>query len=449
MRLAWFSPLPPSTSGIAAYSSEILPLLAARGLEIDRFTHDTAHEFVWRHRRQPYHLTIFQMGNAACHDFMWAYLFRYPGLTVLHDLQLHQARALFLSKRWQPRRDDYIAEVQANHPDAPDHLPFLVLARMGDRMYQHWPMTRLVIDAARLIVVHNARVAESLRERHPQAQVRTVEMGVADPLGRSESFSHDDPDDVAMTRRSVRDRHQMPPDAFLVAAYGGVTPEKRIPQVLRAFAAVAARHPHAHLMLVGTATEHYDVLADATFHDVAERVHITGFVPDAELPAYLQAADVCMCLRWPTNRETSASWLRCLAAGQPTVITELTHLADVPSLDPRGWRLIDTASEPREPVTVSIDVLDEDHSLQLALERLISDAPLRARLGRAARDWWTSHHQLETMATEYMKVIEEAATISAPRPKLPPHLTADGTSTLRTLAEGLGLGERIDNLLPH
>ena len=39
------------------------------------------------------------------------------------------------------------------------------------------------------------------------------------------------------------------------------------------------------------------------------------------------AADICACLRWPTNRETSASWLRCLAAGRPTIVTDLAHLA--------------------------------------------------------------------------------------------------------------------------
>ena len=39
----------------------------------------SAHDFVWSHRRAPYDLTVFQLGNAACHDYMWGYLFRYPG----------------------------------------------------------------------------------------------------------------------------------------------------------------------------------------------------------------------------------------------------------------------------------------------------------------------------------------------------------------------------------
>ena len=42
---------------------------------------------------------VYQLGNSASHDFMWAYLFRYPGLLVLHDAQVHQARALWLLQR--------------------------------------------------------------------------------------------------------------------------------------------------------------------------------------------------------------------------------------------------------------------------------------------------------------------------------------------------------------
>ena len=67
----------------------------------------------------PYDLVVYQLGNAACHDYMWGYLFRYPGLVVLHDAQVHQARAQSLLGGWTPRRDDYRHEFAANHPDAP------------------------------------------------------------------------------------------------------------------------------------------------------------------------------------------------------------------------------------------------------------------------------------------------------------------------------------------
>jgi glycosyltransferase involved in cell wall biosynthesis len=430
-RIAWFSPLPPSTSGIAAYSAEILPLLHARAHEIDTYTDSNAHEFVWRHRRHPYELTVYQLGNASCHDYMWAYLFRYPGLVVLHDAQLHQARALFLTRRWTPRLNDYMAEVQANHPDAPADLPYLVLARLADRMYQHWPMIKLVLERAKLTLVHNRWLAQDLREKYPAAEIRAIEMGVAPPV----------------LTQPPRRPPSIPENAVVVGAFGGVTPEKRIPQLIRALGAIAERHSHVHLMLVGGSAAHYDPKDDAQACGVSERVHRTGFVADDELAAYVAGADICACLRWPTNRETSASWLRCLAAGRPTIITELAHLGDVPTLDPRGWRVLDTERAPRAPVAVSIDPLDEDQSLQIALERLVSDAQLRGRLGRAAHEWWSTHHQLHEMASGYDDAIRHALAGPVRSPALPDHLLADGTSALRVLAATLDQRDRVRDLL--
>ena len=92
MRVAWFSPLPPDTSGIAAYSADVLELLdnPNQGYSIDRFVDRLAgsagpgsdplrrgvfdaHDFVWKQQRAPYDLIVYQLGNARWHDYMWAY----------------------------------------------------------------------------------------------------------------------------------------------------------------------------------------------------------------------------------------------------------------------------------------------------------------------------------------------------------------------------------------
>jgi glycosyltransferase involved in cell wall biosynthesis len=452
--IAWFSPLPPSRSGIAAYSAELIPLLRVRGHCIDPYTEDNARDFVWKQRREPYDLTVFQLGNAACHDYMWAYLFRYPGMVVLHDAQLHQARALYLTKRWKPRRDDYLVEFRTSHPDAPPEAGELIAAGLGGALYQHWPLIRLVIESARLVVVHNQWLADELGEQYPAAAVEAIAMGVADPAHQPPSAGTSGP------RRDLRSRHDIPDDAIVLSAFGGVTPEKRIGALIRALSAIADRHPRLHFVLVGSRAEHYDVTREAQRWGVAERVHTTGYVADAELSGYLQMADVCACLRWPSNRETSASWLRCLAAGRATIITDLVHLGDVPALDPRGWRLLDTTPRAphdldslsrdvvaREPVAVSIDILDEDHSLQLALERLAADAALRASLGHAARRWWEAHHQLEAMADDYDRVLAASAASPIRSIDLPAHLTGHGADHARMLVEKFGVAGRLADLL--
>jgi glycosyltransferase involved in cell wall biosynthesis len=432
--------MPPSHSGIAAYSAEILPLLRARGETIDVFVDRlgepatsgefSAHDFVWKHRRQPYHLTVFQLGNASCHDYMWAYLFHYPGLVVLHDAQLHQARALALLKRRDPRHDDYVAEFHANHPDTAADAAELVAEGLGEGLYQHWPFVRLVLESARLGVVHNEMVRSDLSEDYPVAAIEAIPMGVEDPQASD-------------LRETVLARHGIPPDALVVGAFGGITPEKRIGPLLHAVSTLIPRYPNLHVMLVGEKVAHFDVSGEAKRFDIADRVHLTGFVADASLPSYVAAADICSCLRWPTNRETSASWLRCLAAGRATVVTDLAHLVHVPML-----RYPAFASLTGEAVAVSVDVVDEARALPAALEWLLADVRRRQHLGQTARMWWRAHHTLVHMADAYQIVIARAVAHQPGGAKLPPHLTDYGGGVLRTLAATLGVGPHVADLLP-
>src|SRR5262245_5371492 len=160
-RLAWFTPLPPVSSGIARYNIELLPGLAqvhqidlfVDGLP-DRFARSaahapafSAHDFVWKHLREPYDLVVYQLGNAPCHDYMWAYLVRYPGLVVLHDGQLHHARARWLLQQWQPRRDDYRREFRFNHPGANPAVAELGAVGLLGSLTYLWSMLRVVIES--------------------------------------------------------------------------------------------------------------------------------------------------------------------------------------------------------------------------------------------------------------------------------------------------------------
>ena len=420
----------PDRSGIAAYTAELIPVVAPQLAAIDLY-HAGRHDFVWRHRRQPYDLIVYQVGNSAAHDFIWAYLFRYPGLLVLHDAQLHQARALWLLKRLEPRLDDYLAELHANHPDAPPHLGHLFAAGLGGELYHHWPLVALAIRASKLTLVHNAHLARRLAREHPAATVRHVDMGVADPgCGAATGDSAGD--------AAIRRRHGIPDNALVVGAFGGITPEKRIPELLETLAALP--RPHVHALLVGQRAVHYDVDADVKRLGLDARVHIAGYVADADLPAYLAATDVCWCLRWPSNGETSASWLRCLGAGRPTLITALAQLQDVPTL-PVNAGGVAAVSTDVDPVSIAIDPVDERRDIAHALTACADDARLRRTLGANARARWERLHTLPQMAASYARVIADAAARPAPAPSLPAHLLDDGTGTARRILEDMKVPE--------
>ena len=110
----------------------------------------------------------------------------------------------------------------------------------------------------------------------------------------------------------------IPAGAVLFIALGKVTPEKRIREAVRALAAMSEAVPDAHCSWLVKLSIITTRLSDARALGVENKVSVAGYVADDEIDDYIAAADVCLCMRWPTSRETSASWLRCLAAGRPT-----------------------------------------------------------------------------------------------------------------------------------
>jgi glycosyltransferase involved in cell wall biosynthesis len=449
-RLAWFTPTPPSRSGIAAYCEELLPLLSSE-YAIDVFTAPLVaghprpdghppvfegHDFAWKHFRAPYDLAVYQLGNATCHAFMWPHLFRHPGLVVLHDAQLHHSRAWSLLR--QGRVDDYRAEFRANHPGEPEHLPDLFIRGLADSAYYLWPMLDLVIRSARLVAVHSPRLATALSAQFG-VEVDAVRMGVRDwpqPAGA----------DAVERRRELRARYGIAPDAVVFAAFVHITPEKRITPVLQAMAEVLRFVPTARLLLVGSTVDHYDAMAEARVFGVERAVVLAGYVPDEEILAHLAAADVCLNLRWPTGGETSASWLRALAAGLPTVVTDLAHHDEMAVIDPRTWTTLaagsgQAAADPiQRPVCVAIDPVQERFSLTVAMLQLARYPGLRAGFSKAAREHWAREHTLARMADDYGKVIEHALSRPIVPPRdLPAHLVADGTARARSLTAPFGV----------
>jgi glycosyltransferase involved in cell wall biosynthesis len=446
MRIAWFSPLPPTRSGISAYSAELLPLLrpwfrldcyversrtlAASSPESLPAVLDSydAHDFVWRHRREPYDLVVYQLGNAPCHDFMWAYLVHYPGMVVLHDIKLHQARAAHLLR--ERRQNDYRAEFWFDHSGAPRDLVEYAIHGLRGPVYYLWSMTRAVVRTARLVAVHGNRAAADLLDEHPGAAIEALRMGVASPGAHRDE------------RTAIRRRHNIPENAFIFAVFGKMTAEKRIPSILRALAAL--KDPRVYAMFVGDALALPGFAQDAASLGIDNNTRSIGYVAHEEIDAYLQAADAALCLRWPTAGETSASWLRCLAAGLPTIVSGLAHLSDLPLLD------VHTGQWPRDgrpPVALSIDLLEEERLLPLAMQMLASDRLVADRVGAAGHEHWAAHHTLEMMAADYRRAIERAASRPAPEVHdLPAHFT-DGYES-RTARIASHFGVEIDVLRP-
>ncbi len=429
MRLAWFTPLSPARSGLAAHSAGLLSRLAA-DFEVDVYvdkadpatlapgmqppvTVRPAHDFPWRRARRPYDLTVYDLANAAGHDHAWGYVVRHPGLVVLHDVVLHHVRAAQLLRR--ARLEDYRAELRFDRPDrAPDVCE---IARAPiPHVLAEWPLLGPVVHAARLTVVLDADAAADLRRRYPRARVDAVRFGAADPCA-------DRPAPAAAGAGPV---------VFVACAPTAAV--RRLDLILDAFAALPARPP-SRLRVLGPTAEPGVAQARIDTRGLAGRVTLE---PDAEPDAVLRAADICLCLGWPPAGETTPLWIRCLAAGRPTIVGPRPRPHAAPLLDPRTWRPRHGGRE--DGVAVSVDALDEFDTLVLAMRRLATDPARRAALGRRGRRYWERAFGMAAMADDYRRVIRAAAALPAPCPDdLPSHLRADGLEHARDITGRMGV----------
>ena len=154
-RIAFFGPLPPSRTGIADYNSALLPLLG-KDYEIEAFLPDASRDsdgfshadFFSRHRKHPYDLTLYQMGNQPhFHEYMYGYLFQHPGAVVFHDYCLHHSRADMLLKR--NMTEEYRQELNFAYPDQADRIGnAAVTFAAGDLLFFHYPLFELVVRAS-------------------------------------------------------------------------------------------------------------------------------------------------------------------------------------------------------------------------------------------------------------------------------------------------------------
>ena len=116
----------------------------------------------------------------------------------------------------------------------------------------------------------------------------------------------------------------------VVLSLGALIPRKGHGIVLDAVAAL----PGVTLLIAGEGPEHAALAAQAARLGIAERVHLLGAVPHAELPRLLAAADV-MALASASEGLANA-WVEALACGTPIVIPDAGGAREVVTTSAAG-----------------------------------------------------------------------------------------------------------------
>jgi glycosyltransferase involved in cell wall biosynthesis len=407
MKVAYYSPLPPERSGIADYSALLLPALRER-LDV---------RAVQRGQRAPrdVDVAVYHVGNnPEIHGWIVDALRARPGVVVLHDFVLHHLVAgLTLARK------DVSGYLRAMERDAGLVGRLLALGVVDGCVPPLWstrpedfPLAGEVLDLAREhgLIVHSEHVRERALAVGFDGPIRRIPMPVW-PAPRAEPAELD--------------------GAPVIGSFGFLNANKRIPQLLEAFAIVRVRHPRARLLLVGPEAPGLHLEERIERLGLTDAVERHGYVDEQRFWSLLAACDVCVSLRWPTMGETSAGVIRMLSLAKPIVVSNVDAFAELPE---------DVA------VKIAPDEREVD-ALAASLLQLVEDPSPAARMSAAAREFALREHDLARVADLYTSALEEAAGGAAVRDELLREVGAAaaevGVSDTHEVAEALrevGLG---------
>jgi glycosyltransferase involved in cell wall biosynthesis len=361
--------MPPERTGVADYSALLLPALERR----------VAVSVVRRGRKRSPRDTdvaLYHVGNNPdAHAWIVDALRRRPGVVVLHDFVLHH----LVAGMTVGRRDGhgYLDTMEREHGVVGRLLAHGVLDKrippLWESRPEDFPLAGFVLQHATGLIVHSRTVRDLARGAGFEGPIWVVPHP-AWPVP-----------DLAPERVA---------NGPVIGCFGVVNSSKRIPELLRAFAAVRRRHPDATLLLVGPTSPGFDLDRRLQRLGLAgEGLVREGWVDERRLWSLMAGVDVCVNLRHPTMGETSGSVIRSLSLGKPLVVSSV------------GW-----FSELPDAVGIKVPVdSTEVETLEAALELLLTREDLRSELGAAAAALARREHELERVAELYAAAVEEAA----------------------------------------
>ena len=382
--LAYLSPLPPAQTGVADYSAEFLPYLAAEA-DLTLFTEAPAGVSPTLQRQFPiydlaqypamrwqFDAALYHIGNNHHHEAIYQLFCQYPGIAVIHDYFLHP----FLGARSQRRGGYSLYRRELGYSYGLEGIQLGWDVENGGQPIPHTlvPLNERLLDLSLGVIVHSQFAADLMRER-----------GGGRPVQAIPHFLKLYP------AVSQRDKLPWPADTIIFATVGYLPLTKNVHPTLRVLARLRQSHPNVAYLFVGRVNEFEQEHLTAWVKEfgLEGRVHQVGYLPDlADFLNWVATADVIMGLRYPTMGETSGTVLRAFGLSRPVIVSD------------HGWY-----GELPDTICSKVPPGDEDGLLEM-MARLADSAALRQRIGQAARHYAETVLAPAGIARAYAQFVE-------------------------------------------
>ena len=390
-RMAYVSPLPPQKTGIADYSSELLPALTeyyeitaitdGDGIDTSRVNQQVCEiqgvEWLRDHASE-FDRVLYHVGNSPFHGHMLSLIKEIPGTVVLHDFYLGdlmhwlETKAGFEGAWTQALYDDHgYTALKSGDEDLHGSV-------------KHYPVNFEFLRQATGIISHSDYSRELATAWYSPDIAKDW---AVIPHLRSAAETCDD------TKKAAKRKLGFSEEQLLICCFGVLSPLKLNRGLLKSWLDTElSQQQLSSLVFVGQdndddyTRELKQVIDD---NDAGGQVRMTGFAPYELFHDYLAACDIAVQLRTQSRGETSGTVLDCMNHGVPTIVNANGTMRE---LDPDSvWMLPD-------------DFTTEQ--LKIALETLAHDESLRKAKAECAQEVIRTQHRPEECAALYHEVIE-------------------------------------------
>lgn len=358
-RLAVFSPLPPTPSGISDYMMRMLPYLA-ESFDITVYTDTpaspcvdfrTCHHSNFNPNKHDY--ILYQMGNSTYHRYMYPYILKYPGVVTLHEFCL----AGFHNNYDEIVPGHFQKQVELAGEEYTEDISWAPEGRVTECVKRGLFLNEEVYAASKALITHSAAFADN-------------------------KFIHyaPFPKEVAPQKISLGWEHVLE-----IVVPGWLSDTKLNFLCLQAFTRVSYK---SSILVFAGDGENGHLRRFAEENNIGGRVKFTGRLTDEEYGDIIREADIGVILRKaPTNGETSAALFDLLAAGVPTITSNVGSLKEIP-----------------DNVTIKVD--DEDAIIiGDMMDILLRSEGTREHFGKAGRKYVEEYHNPMETAKIYTNII--------------------------------------------
>ncbi len=386
-KLAVFSPLLPIESGIADYSYYMIVEMSKK-ISVDVYIDNgyipnprlpenvkvfRHYEFVENYR--DYDRVIYMVGNNLFHTYIFDYIKEFPGIVDIHDLNIHgeisiltggiKAGQAFCSY-YKALRED-LSESETNE---------YICQRLSNQTPVRQNMSifnGVALNYAEKIIVHNDYAKRWIEDKDPRYNVGVITLPKY--LKKSEK---------------VRKKTEI-----IYAAFGHITPAKRIDQLIKAFYKFSKQYDNVRLYLVG---EPHEIMRRQLSYYcskeyLGKRLMVTGYVSEQIMQEYLDKTDVCINLRYPYMGETSGTMTQAFCSGKCVVVNNIGFFEDLPD---------DTCI--KIPNVENMTKTEEIEKIYHALLWSYDDA-IRENKGQAAYEYAKKHMDYYIQVPKYINEI--------------------------------------------